>query len=169
MTIVKKYGNRRLYDTDRSAYINLDELAALIRDGAEVKVVDATTGDDLTREIMLQIVLDVLRGRELLPVGFLRRVIRASGDDPAQRMLRQQITTGLDVLAAQMDQIEALFATMPKPGAKPKADPPPKAEPKAKEAEPPPDVRDPDAPDAELVALRERLAGLESRLKRKKS
>lgn len=165
MTIIKKYGNRRLYDTDRSAYINLEELAALIRDGAEVKVVDAANGDDLTREIMLQIVLDVLRGRELLPVGFLRRVIRASGDDPAQRMLRQQISTGLDVLAAQMDQIEALFATMPKPGAKPKAEPAAKPAPKATGKAPPPEAADPDAPDAELVALRERLAGLESRLK----
>lgn len=154
--IVKKYPNRRLYDTSRSVYINLEELAGLVRAGHEVQVVDAKTGEDLTRDVLLQVVLEVLKGAELLPIGMLRRMIRASGDDPASRMLRAQLSTGLELMSRQLDQLEGVFR-------KPAPPPPPHSQ------GPQPDPEEPgtdEEPDAELTALRARLDALEARLQR---
>jgi polyhydroxyalkanoate synthesis repressor PhaR len=77
--IIKKYGNRRLYDTTASRYINLEEIAALIRDGKQVRVVDAKTGQDLTRVTLTQIIVeDAKDGPTGLPLELLRQLIVAS-------------------------------------------------------------------------------------------
>ena len=77
--IIKKYGNRRLYDTSTSRYINLEEIAALIRNGKEVRVVDAKTGEDLTRVTLTQIIVEDARGGPTgLPLELLRQLIMAS-------------------------------------------------------------------------------------------
>ena len=77
--VIKKYGNRRLYDTSTSQYINLEEIAALIRNGKEVRVVDAKTGQDLTRVTLTQIVVeDAKEGPTGLPLELLRQLIVAS-------------------------------------------------------------------------------------------
>lgn len=159
MIVVKKYPNRRLYDTSRSAYVNLEELADLVRAGHEVKVVDAKTDEDLTKEVLLQVVLEVLHGVDLLPLGMLRRLIRASGTGPAHLLLRQQLSTGLDLVSAQLDRMEALLQPPPVP-------PPPARKPAPAEA-PPDEEASKAAPDPELVELRARLAALEARLTRK--
>ncbi|MBI5510895.1 MAG: hypothetical protein HY903_19210 [Deltaproteobacteria bacterium] len=74
--LIKKYGNRRLYDTRDSRYLTLAELAALIRDGAEVRVVDAKTGTDLTQPTLVQIILDSRGAAQLLPVDLLLQLVR---------------------------------------------------------------------------------------------
>ena len=77
--IIKKYGNRRLYDTATSRYINLEEIATLIRNGKEVRVVDAKTGEDLTRVTLTQIIVEDARGEPTgLPLELLRQLIVAS-------------------------------------------------------------------------------------------
>ena len=164
--VVKKYPNRRLYDTERSKYINLEELTELIREGEDVKIVDANTDEDLTREVYLQVVLEVLKGRDFLPTGVLRRVIRATGKDPVQRMLHDHMAAAFVVLASQLDQIESLFKTAPRPPRAKAAPEPEKAKPARKEAAP---KSRRDEPDDELAALRSRLEQLETRLGRKKS
>lgn len=153
---IKKYANRRLYDTSRSTYVNLDDIAGLIRAGHEVEVVDVKSGDDLTREVLLQIVLEVLKGAEFFPVGMLRRIIRSSGDSPSDLMVRRQLVMGFDMLSAQLDRMASLMPT-PKP-------PPPAPAPPA--PPPPADPTPPEEAASELDALRERLAALEGRLKR---
>ncbi len=159
MIVVKKYPNRRLYDTSRSVYVNLEDLAELVREGHEVRVVDAKTDEDLTKEVLLQVVLEVLRGVDLLPLGMLRRFIRASGASPAHLLLRQQLSTGLELVSAQLDRMEALIQP-------PKAPPPPP--PAAKAPPPEEEAREPASePDPELKELRDRLAALEKRLARK--
>ena len=76
---IKKYGNRRLYDTSTSQYINLEKIAALIRDGKEVRVVDAKTGEDLTRVTLTQIIVEDAKGGPTgLPLALLRQLIVAS-------------------------------------------------------------------------------------------
>jgi len=76
---IKKYGNRRLYDTSTSQYINLEKIATLIRNGKEVRVVDAKTGEDLTRVTLTQIVVeDAKDGPTGLPLELLRQLIVAS-------------------------------------------------------------------------------------------
>jgi len=75
----KKYGNRRLYDTSTSQYINLEEIATLIRNGKDVRVVDAKTGQDLTRVTLTQIVVEDAKGGPTgLPLELLRQLIVAS-------------------------------------------------------------------------------------------
>jgi len=78
--VIRKYENRRLYDTARSRYINLDEVAEMVRQGTEVQVLDARTGEDLTRVVLTQIIVDDAKGREsALPLDFLRQLVMASG------------------------------------------------------------------------------------------
>ena len=78
---IKKYANRRLYDTESSAYITLDKLAQMVRDGREFQVVDAKTGEDITRQVLTQIIVDEeSRGATMLPLNFLRQLIGLYGD-----------------------------------------------------------------------------------------
>ena len=158
---IKKYANRRLYNSSSSSYVNLDDIASMIRDGDEVQVVDASSGEDLTREILMQVVLETLRGVEFFPTGMLHRLIRASGDSPAQKLLRKQLITGMDMMSTQLDQWEAMTGALKPSWAKPRADaaPQPAAAP---EVEEPPANHE----QAELDALRERLSALEHRLQR---
>ncbi len=77
--VIKKYENRRLYDTSGSRYVNLPEIAQMIRDGAEVQVLDARSGDDLTRVILTQIIFEDARKKKGdLPLDFLRELIVTS-------------------------------------------------------------------------------------------
>ncbi|MBV8938954.1 MAG: polyhydroxyalkanoate synthesis repressor PhaR [Alphaproteobacteria bacterium] len=75
--IVKKYPNRRLYNTETSMYVTLEDLAQLVKDEQDFMVVDAKTGEDLTRQVLTQIIFELeTRGNPLLPTSFLRSVIR---------------------------------------------------------------------------------------------
>ncbi|KPF77701.1 polyhydroxyalkanoate biosynthesis repressor PhaR [Brevundimonas sp. AAP58] len=74
--VIKKYANRRLYNTASSAYVTLDDLAKMVRDGTDFVVFDAKTNEDLTRQILTQIIFEEeSRGQALLPVQFLRQLI----------------------------------------------------------------------------------------------
>lgn len=79
--IIKKYANRRLYNTAASSYVTLDHLSEMVRQGVDFTVQDAKTGDDITRSVLTQIIFEQeSRGQNLLPVQFLRRLIRFYGD-----------------------------------------------------------------------------------------
>lgn len=79
--VVKKYANRRLYDTATSTYVTLNHLAEMIRGGTDFVVTDARTGDDITRSILIQIIVEQeAKGQSLLPLAFLRQVIGFYGD-----------------------------------------------------------------------------------------
>lgn len=83
--IVKKYANRRLYDTNRSAYITLEDLAGMVRAGDDFRVVDAKTDEDITHSVLTQIIMEEeTRGKTLLPVKFLRQIIGMYGDAAQQ-------------------------------------------------------------------------------------
>ena len=78
--IIKKYGNRRLYNTAESRYVNLDEVAQMIRDGLDVRVVDANSGEDLTRLVLTQIIVENAKVPEsAFPLDMLRQMVVASG------------------------------------------------------------------------------------------
>ncbi len=166
MIQIKKYANRRLYDTSRSTYINLDDLATLVRDGAEIQVIDASSGEDLTREVLLQVVLETLRGVDFFPTGMLRRLIRATGESPAQKLLRRQIISGMEMMSDQLDRWETLTSPFTPDWAQPSnKDAAPQPPPAATPEPPPPEEPEPEAKD-ELDELRERLSALEKRLQR---
>ena len=81
-TVIKKYANRRLYHTGTSSYVTLEDLAGLVRNGEDFVVYDAKTGEDITRPVLAQIIFDEegKEGQNLLPIAFLRQLIRFYGD-----------------------------------------------------------------------------------------
>ncbi len=88
--LIKKYANRRLYDTRQSRYITLDELAQIVRGGTDVSVVDAKSGNDLTRQVLIQVLLEEQDRLDMLPPELLHHVIRVQGTmqaAPFQRWL----------------------------------------------------------------------------------
>src|ERR1044071_5840985 len=79
--VVKKYANRRLYNTSTSSYVTLDDLAKMIKEGGDFVVYDAKTGEDLTRSVLTQIIVEQeQKGQNLLPISFLRQLISLYGD-----------------------------------------------------------------------------------------
>lgn len=94
--LIKKYGNRRLYDTTGSRYVNLDDLADLVRAGKEVRVVDAKSGRDLTRVTLTQIITEDAKGKPTgLPLELLRQLIVAS-DEVRQEFLMWYLKSAFD-------------------------------------------------------------------------
>ena len=80
-TVIKKYANRRLYDTGRSSYVTLEDLCEMVKDGIDFVVYDAKSGEDLTRSVLTQIIVDQeSKGENLLPTGFLKNLIGFYGD-----------------------------------------------------------------------------------------
>ena len=80
-TVIKKYANRRLYHTGTSTYVTLDDLARMVKSGEDFVVTDAKTGDDITRAVLGQIIFEQEnRGQSLMPIAFLRQLIRYYGD-----------------------------------------------------------------------------------------
>ena len=94
--LVKKYGNRRLYDTEASRYITLEDLTASIRGGAEAKVVDAKTGADLTQSTLTQIIMEGRGGEKILPAPLLHQLIRL-GDDALADFLGRYVQAALEL------------------------------------------------------------------------
>lgn len=95
--IIKKYENRRMYDTEESRYVNLEAIANLIREGAEVEVIDAKSGEDLTGHVLTQIIVDEAKNPDSgVPTSFLRDLIRA-GDRANRDFLEWYLGTAADV------------------------------------------------------------------------
>ncbi|MEY9755515.1 polyhydroxyalkanoate synthesis repressor PhaR [Bradyrhizobium yuanmingense] len=97
-TTIKKYANRRLYNTGTNTYVTLEDLAAMVKDGEDFLVYDAKTGDDITRSVLAQIIFEQENkaGQNLLPTTFLRQLIRFYGDSMQMvvpKYLEQSIAT----------------------------------------------------------------------------
>jgi polyhydroxyalkanoate synthesis repressor PhaR len=159
MTIIKKYSNRRLYDTSSSSYVNLEQLGERVRAGEQLQVLDAKTDEDLTLQVLLQILMELPGTLDLVPPALLHRLIRSTGAEPLHPALAEQLRAGLMLLESQLAAFEAQFGwpTAHRPPPKPAAPPSP---PPSADAAP----QHGPAPDPELDALRARLAALEQRL-----
>lgn len=115
--VIKKYGNRRLYDTRDSRYITLEELAGIIRAGDEVRVVEAKSGEDLTQATLVQIIMDGRGAAELLPVALLTQLVRM-GDDALAEFLGRYMTYALELYQRMKQGAQAMapynpFAALP--------------------------------------------------------
>ena len=110
---IKKYANRRLYDTESSAYITLDKLALMVREGREFEVVDAKSGDDITRQVLTQIIVDEeARGATMLPTAFLKQLIGLYGNS-MQTFVPQYLEAAMDAFQRNQKGVsEALGGTM---------------------------------------------------------
>lgn len=117
VVVIKKYANRRLYNTETSSYITLDHLAAMTRDGREFRVVDAKTEEDITRGVLTQIIMEEEgRGQTMLPVGFLRQLIAMYGDQ-MQAVVPGYLEASMDAFRRNQQQfrsaVEGAFAGSP--------------------------------------------------------
>jgi polyhydroxyalkanoate synthesis repressor PhaR len=108
--VVKKYANRRLYNTESSSYITLDHLGAMTREGRDFQVVDAKTGEDITRTVLTQIIMDEeSRGQTMLPVPFLRQLISMYGDS-MQSMVPHYLEASMEAFAKNQAQFRDAVA-----------------------------------------------------------
>ena len=106
---IKKYANRRLYDTESSSYITLDRLAEMVREGREFEVVDAKTGEDITRQVLTQIIVDEeARGSTMLPVNFLKQLIGLYGNS-MQGMVPQYLEAAMDAFQRNQSAFQDAF------------------------------------------------------------
>lgn len=157
--IIKKYGNRRLYDTAGSRYVNLDDIARLVREGKDVKVMDARTGHDLTRVTLTQIITEDAKDKPTgLPLELLRQLIIAS-DEVRQEFVMWYLKSAFDtfdiVQATVQDRLSDVQSAILSPvdtmkrflGAAPSLQTRPESQP-------------------ELDVLRGRVAELEARLRK---
>jgi len=117
VVIIKKYANRRLYNTETSSYITLDHLATMTREGRDFKVVDAKTDDDITHNVLTQIIMEEeSRGQTMLPVSFLRQLISMYGDS-MQAMVPGYLEASMDSFRRNQEQfksaVEGAFAHSP--------------------------------------------------------
>jgi polyhydroxyalkanoate synthesis repressor PhaR len=115
--IIKKYANRRLYNTETSSYITLEHLAAMTREGRDFKVIDAKTEEDITHSILTQIIMEEeARGETMLPVNFLRQLIALYGDS-MQAVVPQYLEASMDAFRRNQAQfrsaMEGAFAGGP--------------------------------------------------------
>lgn len=104
--IIKKYANRRLYNTETSSYITLDLLSQMTREGREFTVVDAKSGEDITHNVLTQIIMEEeQRGKNMLPVNFLRQLISMYGDS-MQSMVPQYLEASMDAFRKNQQQFQ---------------------------------------------------------------
>ncbi len=107
--IIKKYANRRLYNTRSSSYITLDHLATMTREGIDFKVLDAKTGSDITHQILTQIIMDEeTNGEQILPVNFLRQLIGMYGNS-MQSLLPQYLEASMEHFRANQVKLHKAF------------------------------------------------------------
>ena len=114
---VKKYANRRLYDTEASRHVTLDGIRQLVAGGEDVVVIDDTTGEDITRSILLQVIAEQEQGgRPILSAEMLRHIIRFYGN-PLQELMGGYLERSLDVFMKQQkglqDQIQKSMGALP--------------------------------------------------------
>lgn len=104
--LIRKYSDRRLYDTTASRYVKLEDIARMVRDGIEVRVVDARSGKDLTHVILTQIIVDDAREREIaLPLQLLTQLVRAS-DKATHDFLTWYLNSTLDLYKKAQDTVQ---------------------------------------------------------------
>src|SRR5438445_12415273 len=115
---IKKYANRRLYNTGTSTYVTLEDLATMVKAGEEFVVYDAKSGDDITRQVLAQIIFEQenKEGQSLLPIAFLRQLIRFYGDS-MQMLVPRYLEASIDSLTREQekfrDQMSQAFGVSP--------------------------------------------------------
>ncbi|MXO50527.1 polyhydroxyalkanoate synthesis repressor PhaR [Qipengyuania gaetbuli] len=108
---IKKYANRRLYNTDTSSYITLDDLAKMVRENVDFQVLDAKSGDDITHTILTQIIVEEEShgSQQMLPVSFLRDLISMYGNS-MQSMMPSYLEASMANFRKNREQLQAAFA-----------------------------------------------------------
>lgn len=110
--IIKKYANRRLYNTAKSSYVTLDHLAEMVRDGQDFVVRDAKTGEDITRSVLTQIIFEEeAKGASMLPTNFLRQIISLYGDS-LQSVVPGYLEASMETFAKHQEEMREQVGRM---------------------------------------------------------
>jgi len=156
--VIKKYANRRLYDTSGSRYINLEDIAALVRNGKDLQVIDAKTGEDLTRVTLTQIIVEDAKGQPTgLPLELLRQLIVAS-DQVGQEFIMWYLKSAFDAYQNVQNSVRSRLSAVQSAALSPLSMV------KNLMKMPPPDVAA--GPAEELQELRNRISELEGHLQK---
>ena len=109
--VIKKYANRRLYNTGTSTYVTLEDLAAMVKAGEDFVVYDAKTGEDITRSVLTQIIFEQenKEGQNLLPIAFLRQLIRFYGDS-MQMLVPRYLEVSIESLTREQEKFRQQMA-----------------------------------------------------------
>jgi polyhydroxyalkanoate synthesis repressor PhaR len=173
--VIKRYSNRKLYDTQASRYVTLEELEELIRAGKEISVVDVSTGEDLTSITLAQIILENERShRAALPSAFLHQLVKYG--EAWQDFFQKSVRTSLENIMNNQREADRVFREWASRAGwwLPPPLPPPASTASSAEAASAPELRknetadDPESLRGEVAALREQLRALEQRLERKR-
>jgi len=104
---IKKYANRRLYNTATSSYVTLDHLCQMVKEGVEFTVYDAKSGEDITRSVLTQIIVEEeAKGENLLPIGFLRQIIGFYGDSMQKFLLPQYLEAMMQAFEKNQSEMQ---------------------------------------------------------------
>ena len=106
--LIKRYGNRRLYNTETSGYVNYQELIKLIRDGNDVKVIDSRTKADVTKAVLMQVILEEEKNQSVLPVSFLFQVIR-SRESAVQDFFKNYLSSSFEAYLKTKEEFDRRF------------------------------------------------------------
>jgi polyhydroxyalkanoate synthesis repressor PhaR len=104
--IIKRYGNRRLYNTETSSYVNYQEISELIREGRDIQVIDSKTKEDITRLVLLQIILE--EGQDLLPTPFLYQLIRTQ-EESLHEFFQNYLSASFDAYMKTKQEFDRRF------------------------------------------------------------
>ncbi|HJQ24486.1 MAG TPA: polyhydroxyalkanoate synthesis repressor PhaR [Blastocatellia bacterium] len=115
--LIKRYGNRRLYNTETSSYVNYQDLIKLIRDGHDIKVIDSTTKHDVTKAVLMQVILEEEKNhKNLLPVPFLLQLIR-SQEEAAQDFFKNYLSSSFEAYLKTKEEFDRRFRSLLEMGA----------------------------------------------------
>ena len=110
--IIKRYGNRRLYNTETRSYINYQDLAKIVRDGSDVQVVDSTTKEDVTKAVLIQVILEEEKNNQtVLPTEFLFQLLRTR-EDSVQDFFKNHLSASFNAYLKTKEEFDNRFRTM---------------------------------------------------------
>jgi len=110
--IIKRYGNRRLYNTETRAYINYQDLAKIVRDGSDVQVIDSTTKEDVTKAVLIQVILEEEKNNQtVLPTEFLFQLLRTR-EDSVQDFFKNHLSASFNAYLKTKEEFDNRFRTM---------------------------------------------------------
>ncbi len=110
--IIKRHGNRRLYNTNLKTYVNYEDLAKIVRDGKDIKVVDSTTKEDVTKAVLIQVILDDEKNNKtVLPTEFLFQILR-SREESVQDFFKNHLSASFNAYLKTKEEFDNRFRTM---------------------------------------------------------
>jgi polyhydroxyalkanoate synthesis repressor PhaR len=110
--IIKRYGNRRLYNTETKTYVNYSDLAKIVRDGSDVRVIDSTSGEDVTKAVLIQVILEEEKNNKtVLPTEFLFQLLR-SREESMQDFFKNHLAASFNAYLKTKEEFDNRFRTM---------------------------------------------------------